>query len=109
MKDYPDYKWGGDEHIQYFVEFDRGVDKGTFTIFRRNLMPKEYFDPKNCPENVDNILFQMGREVHPYQLFDGHCRDGAFPSPEWVIWMVDALNEKLANDIKNRQDSNQLI
>jgi hypothetical protein len=100
---YPDYKFGQDDHIHYYAEFNRGWKEDNFTIFQRGFITSKEDWEKMMATEKDSFAMQiMSREGHPFQLFDGFCKEGCFPSPEWVKWMVDALNEK-ANRDKNEQ------
>lgn len=77
------YPISGD-HL-YYVEFDRG-EKDTFTLFKRNLKKIDFEDES------------FSQEFHPYQLFDGFCKEGCVPDKNMIKWMVDAMNQKTANE-----------
>lgn len=83
----------------YYVEFDRGVEKSTFTLFKRQfIMPKKQWDEmmgKSAgASDFDSSL--MSNEGHPWNIMtDKYGTDGCMPDKAWVCWMVDALNEKL--------------
>lgn len=93
-------KCGKSQKPLYYVEFDRGVKKGTFTIFRRQfihseaeLTEMEKKDPKNI------FMLRMCNEGHPWNLFTAeHAPEGRVPDRKWIEWMVDALNEKVARE-----------
>lgn len=79
----------------YYVEFNRGGVPFEFTLFKRSYI--------HSPEKWEEIRKQdgfvkgfMSNEGHPYQLFTGtYGKDGCIPDKKWVMWMVDALNEKV--------------
>jgi hypothetical protein len=69
----------------YYVEFDRGNQSNTFTLFKR-----QFIIP---PNEWDTSL--MSNEGHPWNIMtDKYGPDGCMPDKHWVMWMVDALNEK---------------
>jgi hypothetical protein len=79
----------------YYVEFDRGGMPCEFTLFKRNYIysPEEWEDIKKKDGFIESIMLNEG---HPYQLFTGiYGEDGCIPDKKWVMWMVDALNEKV--------------
>jgi hypothetical protein len=98
---YPEYK-RDDDTIHYYVEFNRGWKKDNFTIFQRCFIASKEDWAKMMGEgDKDSFAFKlMGREGHPYQLFSGFCKEECYPSPDWVKWLVDAMNEKVTRDQK---------
>ena len=85
--------------ILYYVEFNRGGKENTFTLFQRNwIMDKEKYKKDMEKMDKESFIFSlMSNEGHPYQLFGGFCKESCFPSPDWVRYMVDQLN----NGVKN--------
>ncbi len=83
------------EKTLYYVEFDRGGRPFEFTLFqRRNIRTQDEYEKLavNMTE-TDKIFFS--NEGHPYNMYTGtYGPDGCYPDQSWVMWMVDALNEK---------------
>lgn len=79
----------------YYVEFGRGDLPGEFTIFRRQFMYTEEelaIWEKKDPKHIFEL--RMCNEVHPWNVFTANYDlDGCVPDRQWVMWMVDALNE----------------
>ena len=78
----------------FYVEFNRGDRPLEFTLFQRSYIhsPEKWEEIKKMDGFIDGF---MSNEGHPYQLFTGtYGPDGCNPDAAWVMWMVDALNEK---------------
>ena len=93
---YPD-----NEDALYYVEFERGGHKNEFTVFKRQW----FFSKKQLEEIKANdpdafaIAF-ITNEGHPWNIFTATYGPlGSMPDERWVRFMVDALNEKVKNDI----------
>lgn len=79
------------EFLQFFKD-----DPITWKIYRRQYMhtPEELErlkeqSPKDFP------WLEMCNEVHPWWLLDGTLQpEGTVPDKKWLLWFVDALNEK---------------
>lgn len=66
----------------FYVEFDMGESRNTFTIFQRH-----FFEKSEHPL-IEN-------EGHPWQLFDGFCASGRVPDQNFIKWMVDSMNKNI--------------
>jgi hypothetical protein len=78
----------------YYVEFDRGGRPFEFTLFKRNYIhsPEIWEKIQKADGFIEGFMSNKG---HPYQLFTGtYGMDGSISDRKWVMWMVDALNEK---------------
>ena len=98
---YPTFKHGDYDSPLYYVEFDRGFTKGTFTLFRRQfILSKEDMEKLKKSDTNDSKLMLMCCEGHGWNIMtDNYGPDGSVPDKKWVCWMVDALNEKLQKDL----------
>jgi len=46
--------------------------------------------------DVERFWLEKSAEGHPYNIFTcGYGTDNSIPDKKWVMWMVDALNEKI--------------
>ena len=93
---YPEYKFGDPTPI-YYVEFDRGSQTNTFTLFKRQFIipPDEWAALRKVSDMNDFCTSLMSNEGHPWNIMtDKYGPDGCMPDQAWVKWMVDALNEK---------------
>lgn len=81
----------------YYVEFDRGFSKDSFTLFKRSFI-HTVEEWKKFDLSKDVMLGIMGREGHPYNLFDGFCKEGCVPDRKMIKFFVDAINEKVGKE-----------
>lgn len=90
---YPEFRYGTDRHIVYYVEFNRSGVNNSFTLFRRNFI----YDENKFPKNSAHYEFLLlSSECHPFQILSGTFGNG-FPNEAWVRWMVDSLNSSHKN------------
>lgn len=93
---YPEYEFGKPGPL-YYVEFDRGSQTNTFTLFKRQfIIPPDEWDAMKKVSDMDDFAVRlMSNEGHPWNIMtDKYGPDGCMPDKHWVMWMVDALNEK---------------
>ena len=98
---YPSFEFGVPGPV-YYVEFDRGSQKNTFTLFKRQfIQPQAEWDA--MIKQADNTFATslMSNEGHPWNIMtDKYGPDGSMPDTNWVKWMVDALNYKSVREEK---------
>lgn len=103
---YPQFNDDSD-HPLYYVEFDRGFSKDTFTFFKRSFLysKEQWIEIKNtCINDAERYMYDlMNREGHPYQLFNGTCKKGCVPDKEMIKFFVDAINEKVERENNKRK------
>lgn len=93
-KIYPNFEVG--QKPSFYVEFERGDQKGEFTLFRRQFMRSEEELAEMEKKSPDARWLRMTNEVHPWNIFTANYGpDGCVPDHKWVEWMVDALNKAL--------------
>lgn len=95
---YPKSEKGKDKEL-YFIEFLQFFDKDpiTWKLYKRQfILPEDEIERlKQSAPNDWELLQIMGNEGHPWWLLDGTLQpDGTVPDKNWLLWMVDALNEK---------------
>jgi len=99
---YPKSECGQSDRELYFIEFTQFFknDPIHWKLYKRQfiLPPDEYERlKKETPENTGLLI--MGNEGHPWWLLDGELQpDGTVPDKSWLLWMVDALNEKSSKE-----------
>ena len=66
---YPEYKFGDPTPI-YYVEFDRGSQKNTFTLFKRQFIipPDEWAALRKVSDMNDFCTSLMSNEGHPWNI-----------------------------------------
>lgn len=105
---YPKQLHQGEDHPLYFIEYYDREDgsKVTWTLFKKNFIcSKAEWDMETSNYSRQSLSF-MSREGHPYNLFgDEVLPDQCIPNRKWLEWMVDALNEKVLNDLRPRSST----
>lgn len=96
---YPESKKGQSDRALYFIEFLQFFkeDPITWKLYKRQfIFPPEEYEKMKAESSKSSELFVFGNEGHPWWLLDGTLQpDGTVPDKQWLLWMVDALNEKV--------------
>jgi hypothetical protein len=97
---YPEIKDRNSDHPAYRLEFHQWEDEPeTWKLEMRGFIySKQSWDEMMENKSEDSFFGTIvGREGHPYTLFDGIVTEG-IPNKQWLMWMVDAVNEKALKD-----------
>jgi hypothetical protein len=91
-----------EDRTPYFIEFLQFFEKDpiTWKLYLRHFFhtPEEMAKIKEKGPN-EFLMASLSNEGHPWWLLDGKLQpDGTVPDKKWLLWMVDALNEKAHND-----------
>lgn len=99
---YPEHERNTD-HPLYFIEFLQFFDKDpiTWKLYKRQLHRSQSELEKLKVEDPKSYAIAfMCNEFHPWWLLDGELQpEGTVPDKKWLLWMVDALNEKVKKDL----------
>jgi len=94
---YPEYE-DRNQKPPFFIEFLQFFKDSpiTWKIYRRHFFhtPEELAKIKETSPD-DFAMSLVCNEGHPWWLLDGKLQpDGTVPDKKWLLWFVDALNEK---------------
>lgn len=99
---YPKTETGEDKAL-YFIEFLQFFKDNpiTWKLYKRSYIFSKEEYKKMVSEKPDDLATQlMGNEGHPWWLLDGTLQpNGTVPDKKWLLWMVDALNEKVQKEL----------
>lgn len=100
---YPEIKDRNSDHPAYRLEFHQWENEPeTWKLEMRNfIFPKDKWDVMMKKSEDSFATTLMGREVHPYTLLEDTVTEG-IPNKQWLMWMVDALNEKAYKDDQSK-------
>jgi hypothetical protein len=94
---YPKIEDRTSNHPAYRLEFHQWESHPeTWKLEIRNFI----FSNKEWDEMTKSTTdLLMGREGHPYTIMEGTVTEG-IPNKQWLMWMVDALNERALLDVQ---------